>query len=245
MERHVSTVFISYRRGDEPFAVEQLEQYLVQALGADEVFRDTSDIPIGSDFRQAMDDAIERHAVLLPVIGRDWSPHRLADSQDNVRWEIERGLQLGKRIVPVLVGAAPWPRVPEIPPSLAPLVTLTYLPLRPGHDLERDLAAILRELTVTRPVLLRGTVRGRFVFGTVAIRLDGAEVASGPMRANVTFGPLSLPPGEHVLEATAAIGGRGKQSEYRFTVRRPGEWHIELDYQRASASYAFTLTPPA
>ena len=226
--------------------MEQLEQYLAQALGPEEVFRDTSDIAVGSDFRQAMDEAVSRHAVLMPIVGRGWDFRRLANPEDNVRWEIERALQLRTRILPVLVGAAAWPTVSDLPQSLAPHVTLAYLPLRPGQDLVGDLTAILRELTATRPIVLRGEVRGAaLVFGTAVIRLDGTEVASGPMRQNLTFGPLKLSPGEHIIEASASVTGLGRQNEYRFSVRRPGEWHIQIAYQRVKATYSFSLTPPA
>jgi hypothetical protein len=240
----VSTVFISYRRGDEPFAVEQLEQYLVGALGPNEVFRDTSDIAIGVNFKETMDAALRQHAVLVPVIGRNWAQSRLVDPQDYVRWEIERGFQLHKHVVPVLVGTASWPTEAELPVSMAPLVNLNYLPLRPGRDLPHDLEAILRELTATRPLVLRGAVRGRLGFGNVVIRLDGAEVARGPMFRQLTFGPLTLSPGEHVIEASNGLGGLGRRSEHRFLARQPGEWHIDVDYQRMNGSYSFTLTPP-
>jgi hypothetical protein len=240
----VTTVFISYRRSDEPFAVEAIEQFLIQALGADHVFRDTSDIAHGDDFRAAMDDAIGRHAVVLVVIGRGWDVSRLADPKDNVRFEIERALDLGKRVLPVLVGAAAWPNAEQLPASLASLVTKSYIAFRSGADMERDNQTILRAITAFRPVLLRGEVEGRFVIGTVVLRLDGQELCRGPMRRTLAFGPMAVGPGEHVIEAIASVTGVGRRSEYRFSVRQPGEWRLEIAYQRSSGTYSFTLHPP-
>ena len=242
----MSTVFISYRRGDEPFAVDQIERFLSVALGPDEVFRDTSDIAFGSDFRAAMDDAVQRHAVLLVVIGRGWNLQRLADPNDNVRFEIERGLALGKRILPVLVGAATWPDVHDLPASLKAFATLNYIAFRPGADSERDQASILQAVTATRPVVLSGKVKGRtLMFGRVELRLDGQDVGRGPMNRDLPFGPVRLSPGNHVFEANATITGVGRRTEHRFSLQQPGEWFLEVDYQRSSGTFSFTLHPPA
>jgi len=240
----MGTVFISYRRDDDPFAVEQLEAFLAQALGPEEVFRDTSDIRHGSAWRQVIDDAIQRHAVLLVVIGRDWDAPRLHDTDDNVRYEIERGLQSGKLVVPVLVGRAAWPTADQLPSSIASLAALDYAPLRTGADLTRDEQHILETLLAVRPVILRGDVKGRFVLGTVELRVDGHEVARGPMRHDHSFGPLSLAPGDHLVEAVARVTGIGRTSTYQFSARQPGEWHLALDWVRQPPGYSFVLTPP-
>lgn len=240
----MSTVFICYRRGDEPFAVDVIEHSLIRAFGADHVFRDTSDIAGGDDFRVAMDDAVRRHAVVIVVIGRNWEVPRLADANDHVRFEIERALNLGKRVLPVLVGNATWPTADQLPPSVAPLVTRSYVAFRPGADMERDKDRIVQAVTAVRPVLLRGEVKGRFVFGTVTLRLDGQDLGRGPMRRTMAFGPLPLSPGEHVVEVTASATGIGRRSEYRFSVHQPGEWRLEINYQRSSGSYSFGLSPP-
>ena len=223
----MSTVFISFRRADEPFAVDQIEQHLESALGPAEVFRDTSDIASGEDYRRVMDDAIRRHAVVLVVIGPDWSPERLQDPRDNVRFEIERALELGKRVLPVLVGSATWPSVDQLPPTLAPLATVSYVAFRSGADRERDLKAIVAAIVANRPVLVRGTLPGWFGIGKVEVRLDGQELGRGTARTGVSFGPVAVLPGDHVVDVSYRALGVGQHGRHPFVVRKPGEWHLE------------------
>ncbi len=123
----MNRLFISYRRQDSQGFAGRLSDDLSELFGAERVFRDVEIAP-GSDFSQAIRQAIESCDALLVVIGRHWLEARDADGQqritlpdDWVRLEIEAGLASGKLLLPVLVGGAEMPPENQLPPDIAPL----------------------------------------------------------------------------------------------------------------------------
>ena len=66
------SIFISYRRVDSVYAVDQLDERLKLAFGADTVFRDASSIVRGAVFPQSIRDALGVARVALLVIGPGW-----------------------------------------------------------------------------------------------------------------------------------------------------------------------------
>ena len=102
------SIFISYRRADSVYAVDQLDERLKQAFGAESVFRDASSIAPGAVFPKSIRDALGVARVALVVIGPWWlratsdpddirSPRRLDDPAGWVRIEIETLLGCGDR----------------------------------------------------------------------------------------------------------------------------------------------------
>src|SRR6266852_8134936 len=94
------TVFISYRRVDSAYAVDQLDDRLTQVFGSDAVFRDVRSIEAGIAFPEDIRSALSEAKVALVVIGPWWlgttadpnnpnSPRRLDNPTDLVRREIE------------------------------------------------------------------------------------------------------------------------------------------------------------
>lgn len=63
------SIFISYRRVDSVYAVDQLDERLKLAFGADAVFRDASSIAPGAVFPDRIRRALEMARVALVVIG--------------------------------------------------------------------------------------------------------------------------------------------------------------------------------
>lgn len=121
-------IFINYRRGDDPGFAGRLFDRLEEAFTAERIFIDIDNIEPGLDFVRVLEDQVDACDVLLAVIGPNWltakdeaGARRLDNPNDFVRIEIESGLKLGKRIIPVLVNNADMPRADDLPESLKPL----------------------------------------------------------------------------------------------------------------------------
>jgi len=102
---------------------------LTGAFAADRFFMDVDSIAPGLDFVRVLEDQVDQCDLFLAVIGPRWADvrdevgePRLNDPNDFVRIEIESGLKLRKRIIPVLVNNAAMPRHEHLPESLRPLV---------------------------------------------------------------------------------------------------------------------------
>ena len=112
---------------------------------------DVGDIAPGEDFTIALERELEKADTVLVVIGDDWltvadhGKRRLDDPSDHHRLEIERGLALGKRVIPVLVEGARMPAEAVLPPSLRPLARLQAVELR-NSRWEDDVGALARTL---------------------------------------------------------------------------------------------------
>lgn len=147
-------IFISYRRADSQAVVGRIYDYLENEFGDEKVFKDVDDIPPGSDFRQAINAAVEQCDVLLVVIGSSWldirDQHgnpRLENPNDFVRLEIEAGLQRDNvMIIPLLVQQATMPNPDVLPQSLAGLAYLNALKIRDDPDFRRDIGKLINHL---------------------------------------------------------------------------------------------------
>jgi len=145
--------FISYRRYDSADATGRIYDRLVEAYGADRIFKDVDDIPLGTDFRRVLDEAVGDCAVLLVVIGRDWltvtneqGQRRIDDSSDFVRIEIESALRRAIPVIPVLVRDAAMPRAEDLPGAIADLVYRNGIQIRSDPDFHRDMDRLIHAL---------------------------------------------------------------------------------------------------
>jgi hypothetical protein len=121
-------------------------------MGSQQVFMDVDSIEVGVDFVEAIERAVGACAVLLAVIGPQWTAvadadgrRRLDDPDDIVRREIEAGLARKIRVIPVLVDGTPMPGRQQLPDSLWPLALRNALELshnRYAHDIDRLLEAV-------------------------------------------------------------------------------------------------------
>ena len=149
-------IFISYRRVDSVYAVDQLDERLKQAFGREAVFRDASSIEPGSVFPERIRRALDEARVALVVIGPWWlrvtgdpndarSPWRLDDPADWVRIEIETLLQHGDSlpIIPLLLGGTTVPKASDLPPSLQALPDRNGMNLRPYPDFEDSVRQVI------------------------------------------------------------------------------------------------------
>src|SRR5215216_4936726 len=129
MAKKTGSIFVSYRRADAAGYAGRLVDRLEEHFGEQRVFHDIDSIAPGTDFVEAVQQAVDSSGVLLAVIGRNWSnatdaagQKRLHDPQDYVRMEIVAALERNIRVIPVLVQGAGIPSAHELPDELTPLV---------------------------------------------------------------------------------------------------------------------------
>jgi hypothetical protein len=118
-------IFISYRRSDAEGEAGRLYDDLVRLFGAAAIFMDVSDIHPGKDFRQVLTDNVSKCAVLLAIIGPNWTSvtdasgvRRLDQPNDFVRLEVAAALARDIDVIPVLVHGARMPTAAELPEDL-------------------------------------------------------------------------------------------------------------------------------
>jgi hypothetical protein len=122
-------IFISYRREDDPGFALALFGRLEQSFPTERLFMDVEGgIKAGEDFVRVIEEQVNACDVMLALIGPKWlmavdemGQRRLDNPQDFVRIEIESGLRLGKRVIPVLVHKTEMPRADALPEPLKPL----------------------------------------------------------------------------------------------------------------------------
>jgi hypothetical protein len=144
------SVFLCYRRADEPFATALLGTALVDRLGADRVFLDTVSLDRGRPFAAALLESARRADVMVVVVGRAWdrdrNRERLDADDDWVRTEILQAADAGRRIVLVLVERAEGPL--DLPAALEFLRDREALALR-RPDVAGGVARIAAAITGT------------------------------------------------------------------------------------------------
>lgn len=146
----MSGIFISYRQAESAATCGRIYDRLIAHFGIDAVFNDVDSIGYGTDFRVAIQQALDRCAVQLVIIGPQWltvtsaqGQPRLFTPQDIVRFEVESALQRGMTTIPVLVqGAAPPPEA-NLPKSLAQLTYLNAVHVRYDPDFEEDMRRLI------------------------------------------------------------------------------------------------------
>ena len=110
-------------------------------------------IPIGGDFRNALNSSVGRADVLLAVIGDRWltiagadGKRRLDNPQDFVRLEIETALQRNIAVIPLLVRNARVPDATDLPIGLAQLSFRNGLSIRPDPDFHNDMDRLIKAI---------------------------------------------------------------------------------------------------
>ena len=145
MSARAPSIFICYRRADEPFAAALTASILEDAVGADEVFLDTLYLRQRGSVERALLEAVRNCRIVLAVIGAHWdSPanlDRLARPKDRVRRELLEAAEGGTPIVPVLVGRDTLPSVAGLDLKFDQRC-LTIDPNDPDH-LQGDLRRLL------------------------------------------------------------------------------------------------------
>jgi formylglycine-generating enzyme required for sulfatase activity len=155
-------IFISYRRAedDRSYIVGQIHERLAAEFGAENVFRDTSGIYGGQDWRSVLEREVAICKIMLVVIGPDWAvltnavgQKRLMDPNDVTRWEVEAGLQRSRAgqatVIPLLVLDAKVPMRDDLPESIQPLLEKNVVRLRNYPDFHRDFEILVRDIRLS------------------------------------------------------------------------------------------------
>lgn len=146
-------IFTSYRRDDTLGITGRIHDKLSAHFGADSVFMDFDNIPVGVDFREHLDIALEACDVLLVVIGPKWlgqsgdrSSNRLLEPSDFVRLEIQAALQRRIMVVPLLVGGTSMPSPQDLPAELESLAYRQAAIVDPGQDFHVHMGRLIAAL---------------------------------------------------------------------------------------------------
>jgi FHA domain-containing protein/TIR domain-containing protein len=120
-------MFVSYRRDDTAGYATLLRERLASRFGSHRVFHDTSSLAPGTNYVNRIESAIASCAVVIVLIGKGWAGEyedgrrRIDNPGDVLRIEVVSALELGVRIIPVLVQGAELPKAEELPAPLRPL----------------------------------------------------------------------------------------------------------------------------
>lgn len=148
---HRKKVFVSYRRSDSADVTGRLYDRLVSTFGREQIFKDVDSIPLGEDFREHIDQAVEESSVFLTIIGPNWLGQDSADTKirsidsprDFVRLENESALVQGIPVIPILVHNAQLPEEDDLPETVKALAFRNGTTLRPDPDFQHDISRII------------------------------------------------------------------------------------------------------
>ena len=122
-------IFLSYRHADTAASARSLQLQLQQRFQDVPVFMDLDSIKPGAEFPQEIREAVGSCAVLVALIGRQWTTladeqgqRRLDDPKDWVRLEIQTALERGVPVIPVLVDDARPLLAEQLPADCASLL---------------------------------------------------------------------------------------------------------------------------
>jgi hypothetical protein len=151
-------IAISYRRDDSAAITGRIFDRLVARYGADSVFRDVDNIPIGVDFREHINGILSQTDITLVVVGKRWfgqlprRRRRIDDPADPVRVEVEAALRNKMPVVPLLVEGGTMPKADQLPDSLSELVYRNGLVIDSGRDFDQHIERLIRSL---EPILVK------------------------------------------------------------------------------------------
>jgi hypothetical protein len=146
-------IFLSYRRTDSADIAGRIYDRLLGAFDKVAVFKDVDSIPLGTDFKEYLDEKVSECNVLLALIGDKWleasdarGKLRLEDPQDFVRIEIESALARNIPVIPLLVRGAFMPSEEELPAGLKKLAFRNGIQIRSDPDFHRDMDRLISAL---------------------------------------------------------------------------------------------------
>src|SRR5208283_5127619 len=145
-------IIISYRRDDSQAIAGRIRDKLASHYGAESVFMDIDSIPYGFDFRVPIQDALRDTDILVAVIGPKWTGRRMfwwtriREKNDPVRVEVEKALERGIPVVPLLINGASMPKTSELPDSLKNLAYHNAAGVDAGRDFHQHMDRLIRSL---------------------------------------------------------------------------------------------------
>ncbi len=150
----MNSIFISYRRNDNPDAAGRVYDRLKSHFHEANVFFDIDSIPPGVDFRQFITEIVSKCDVLVVIIGERWlesdssGKSRLGDTTDFVRIEVETALKRGIPVIPVPVGKANLPSEKELPVALQDLLFRNAVEVKSGTSFEGHMQRLIQGIEI-------------------------------------------------------------------------------------------------
>jgi TIR domain len=142
-------IAISYRREDSLPIAGRLYDRLQAKFGKRNVFMDFDSIPPGVDFREHIEQTIQRSNLVVVVIGPSWlgeqagGQRRIDDLNDFVHLEVAYALKAQVPIIPVLVNDTQMPKPDKLPPDIQGLAFRNALPLDAGIDFHQHVDRLI------------------------------------------------------------------------------------------------------
>jgi len=144
-------IFVSYRRLDSAIFSQWLAVQLRAAYGQDCVFIDTENIRDAAAWAQQIESSLRNASLIIVVIGKSWlsisdevGRRRIDLPDDWVRREIETGLKIRKRILPLLIEGAELPAREALPDSIAPLLDIQARRMSIG-TIAKDMSGLVKD----------------------------------------------------------------------------------------------------
>jgi hypothetical protein len=148
------SVFVSYRREDSLGHAGRIRDALVRRFGQEQVFYDLSSVKRGALFEQVIREKLKAATIVLAVIGPRWSSGRrlrsLLGRRDWIVIELALARELGKPVLPVLVGGTPPSGLGSLPESIAYLSQINQFSLR-DESWEEDFDRLVELLPTVQP----------------------------------------------------------------------------------------------
>lgn len=147
-------IFISYRRNDTQYQVDDLYDILIQnGVAKESIFKDIESIGVGENYEDAIDQALEACDVCLVAIGPNWvseeNKARLHSKDDYVQKEIAKALIKKKvLVVPVLFDSS-MPEASDLPKSIKELSLRNAFEVSRRHK-EADIAELIEKLEIVK-----------------------------------------------------------------------------------------------
>ncbi|MFS8102110.1 toll/interleukin-1 receptor domain-containing protein [Lentzea alba] len=197
----MSGVFVSYRVREQPGYATLVHRELSTRFGADQVFLASRSIQAGEDYVASVFGTLRQCAVLLAIMGPQWSELLGDPEQDWVYREIHCAFEVGLRVIPVLVEDAELPPSKDLPQGIAALARCQSVRLR-HYSIGSDMSHLVRVLRPSVPAL-PGSAAGR---ARARLPSEVSRVFKHPgTTVRVVTGDLFDQPGQLVVGFTSTF----------------------------------------
>jgi TIR domain len=146
------TIMLSYRRDDSKWIAGRIFDRLEDHYGKGNVFMDIDAIPVGLDFREHLQQSLQRCDILLAIVGPKWlgtdehGHHAIADETDWVRIEVETALAKKIPVIPVLIDRLRMPKATDLPEGLRDFAFRQAAEVDSGVDFRTHLDRLIRSM---------------------------------------------------------------------------------------------------
>jgi hypothetical protein len=151
-KRKLNQVFICYRREGSSWVAGRIYDSLVRKFGKPSIFKDVDSIPLGINFRDHIESAVQQCSVFLIVIYDGWmgdksgQERRIDDPNDFLRIEIEFALQRQIPIIPLNIENALIASAENLPATLDELRHRNGMRINNDPSFHMDMGRLINRL---------------------------------------------------------------------------------------------------